>query len=134
MAVPGYLSPSNCYKESNGCAVGFDWRGVGEMAGCRALGRIKLRLNASYGRLRRSSDVRVQLPLTAGGMRALRTSSKNTDGHSRAKSPLAAPAARKAICALTLISFSSARRRFSLARSISSAFRSEERRVGKELR
>jgi hypothetical protein len=46
------------------------------------------------------NDVRVQLPLTASDLRWPRTSSKNTDGHSRAKSPLVPPVARKAICAL----------------------------------
>src|SRR5262249_2538490 len=71
---------------------------------------------------RRSYSDRVQSPLQAADVRAPRTSPKNTDSHSRAKSPLAPPAARKAFSALSLIAFSLARRYFFLALSTRSAF------------
>jgi 4-amino-4-deoxy-L-arabinose transferase-like glycosyltransferase len=60
--------------------------------------------------------------LAAADVSASHNSSKNTCSHSRAKAPLAPPAARKAISALSLIAFTLAYRYFFLALSIRSTF------------
>src|SRR5262245_45167159 len=57
----------------------------------------------SFSRFRGSSGVRVQLWLASEDVSSPHNSSKNTGSHSRAKAPLAPPAARKAISALSLI-------------------------------